>query len=423
MTTYAFKLPDIGEGIAQAEIVGWKVGIGDWVSEDDPIADVMTDKATVEMSAPVSGRLLQIGGAEGDQIAIGSMLAVFELEGEETPDSIPLVQMDMATAELASTTHEMLAQVATVSNGSSEQGPAPSDSHLFGAPPRSARADRVAASPAVRGRAKELGIPLSEVRPGADRRIRHADLDAFLRYSESYRPSGAARKDEAIRVIGLRRRVAENMAAAKRNIPHFSYIEEIDVTKLEALRADLNATRGERPRITILPLLAVALCRTVPAFPMMNALYDEDIGIVTRKGAVHLGIATQTDAGLMVPVVRDAHSLNIWQLANEIARLAAAARDGTIRAAELSGSTLTITSLGPLGGIATTPVINRPEVAILGPNKVVERPVVRDGRIEVAKVMNLSVSCDHRVVDGWDAASFVQAMKRLIETPALLFVD
>ena len=236
-------------------------------------------------------------------------------------------------------------------------------------------------------------------------------------------PAGNARADEQVRVIGLRRRIAENMAAAKRAIPHFTYVDEIDVTKLEALREDLNATRGEKPRLTMLPLLIVAICKALPAFPMLNARYDDEAGIVTRHGAVQLGMATQTDAGLMVPVIRDAHARNVWQLAAEIARLADAARSGKATSHDLSGSTLTVTSLGPLGGIATTPVINRPEVAIIGPNRVIERPVFRGGQVVAAKLMNLSISCDHRVVDGWDAASYVQAVKRLVETPALLFAD
>ena len=255
-------------------------------------------------------------------------------------------------------------------------------------------------------------------------RVRHADLDAFLTYNAGggYRVAGAARADEQVKVIGLRRRIAENMAASKRAIPHFTYVDEIDVTKLEALREDLNATRGDRLKLTMLPLLITAIVKALPQFPMLNARYDDEGGVVTRYGAVHLGLATQTDAGLMVPVIRDAQDRNLWQLAAEIRRLAEAARSGKARSDELSGSTLTITSLGPLGGIATTPVINRPEVAIVGPNKVVERPVFRDGQVVAAKLMNLSISCDHRVVDGWDAASYVQAVKRLIETPALLFV-
>ena len=281
------------------------------------------------------------------------------------------------------------------------------------------------ASPAVRARAKELGIDLSQVKAREDGRIRHSDLDAFLTYggAQGYRPAGAKRGDEEIRVIGMRRRIAENMAASKRHIPHFTYVEEIDVTQLEDMRGDLNANRGTRPKLTMLPLLIVAICKALPEFPMINARFDDEAGVVTRHGSVHLGMATQTDAGLMVPVIRDAQDKNVWQLATEITRLADAARSGKAKSEELSGSTLTVTSLGPLGGIATTPVINRPEVAIIGPNRVIERPVIRDGEIVAAKLMNLSISCDHRVVDGWDAASYVQAVRKLLETPVLLFAD
>jgi 2-oxoisovalerate dehydrogenase E2 component (dihydrolipoyl transacylase) len=234
--------------------------------------------------------------------------------------------------------------------------------------------------------------------------------------------------DEAVRVIGLRKRIAENMAASKRAIPHFTYVEEMEVTALEAMRADLNAARGNRPKLTMLPFLIVAICRTLPQFPMLNARYDDEAGVVTRHGAVHMGMATQTDGGLMVPVIRNAQAMNVWQLASEISRLAEAARSGKAKSEELSGSTLTITSLGALGGVATTPVINRPEVAIIGPNRIVERPVFTNeagsgNAVRRAKLMNLSISCDHRVVDGWDAASFVQALKRLVETPVLLFAD
>jgi len=289
---------------------------------------------------------------------------------------------------------------------------------------------KVLASPAVRARARELGIDLAEVRPAEDGRVRHADLDAFLSYNAGggFRAPGVRGQDQQVKVIGLRRRIAENMAASKRNIPHFSYVEECDVTALEELRAQLNAGRGKKPKLTMLPLLITAICRTLPDFPMINARFDDEAGVVTRHGAVHLGMATQTEAGLMVPVIRNAQSLNLWQLAREISRLANAAREGTAKSDELSGSTLTVTSLGPLGGVATTPVINRPEVAIIGPNRIVERPMfVPDGmggeRIAKRKLMNLSISCDHRVVDGWDAASFVQALKRLIETPVLLLAD
>ena len=251
--------------------------------------------------------------------------------------------------------------------------------------------------------------------------------DAFLRYGsgQGYHAPHAskARADVPIKVIGMRRRIAENMAASKRAIPHFTYVEEIDVTALEDMRADLNANRGGRPKLTMLPLIIVAICKAIPDFPMINARYDDEAGVVTRYGSVHLGMATQTDAGLMVPVIRDAQDRNVWQLATEIGRLAEAARTGKATSAELSGSTLTITSLGPLGGIATTPVINRPEVAIIGPNKIVERPMFRGDDIIRAKLMNLSISCDHRVVDGWDAASYVQVLKKYLETPVLLFAD
>ncbi|MDO6415148.1 dihydrolipoamide acetyltransferase family protein [Sphingomonas sp. BIUV-7] len=440
MARIDFKLPDIGEGIAEAEIVAWHVRVGDVVEEDDPLCDMMTDKATVEMTAPVSGTIVAVAGEVGDQIAIGAVLAVFESEsvvGEVTVVEAPNEAAAVAAPERA----EQVLPARSGGRGTGEANGGEESTDLAapepvaipfhhpadGPPPEQAGEDekkRLLASPAVRARAKDLGIDLAEVH-APDGRIRHADLDAFLGYNgaRGYRASAPARADEAIKVIGLRRRIAENMAASKRAIPHFTYVEEFDVTKLEALRADLNETRGAKPRLTILPLLIVAICKALPDFPMINARYDDTAGVVTRHGAVHLGIATQTEAGLMVPVVRDAQDLNIWQLAAEIARLAEAARAGKARSEELSGSTLTVTSLGPLGGIATTPVINRPEVAIIGPNRIVERPGFRDGQVVAAKLMNLSISCDHRVVDGWDAASFVQAVKRLVETPALLFVD
>lgn len=433
MARYEFKLPDIGEGIAEAEIVAWHVKVGDHVEEDDPLCDMMTDKATVEMTAPASGTVVAVAGEVGDQIAIGSVLAVFETEGAVTAE--PAVQAAPPEASAVALS-EPIEQVAPTPLVPSEVETRPSrrsgtsegldklDSNGGGVAAGHQPGARVLASPAVRARAKDLGIDLAQVH-APDGRVRHADLDAFLGYhgGRGYRPAGRLRADEDVRVVGLRRRIAENMAASKRAIPHFTYVEEFDVTKLEALRADLNDTRGDKPRLTMLPLLIVAVCKALPDFPMLNARYDDTAGVVTRHGAVHLGIATQTDAGLMVPVIRDAQDRNVWQLAAEIRRLADAARSGKAKSEDLSGSTLTVTSLGPLGGIATTPVINRPEVAIIGPNKVVERPVFRDGQVVAAKLMNLSISCDHRIVDGWDAASFVQAVKRLVETPALLFVD
>ncbi|AMK18583.1 MULTISPECIES: dihydrolipoamide acetyltransferase family protein [Sphingobium] len=456
MALFTFRLPDIGEGISEAEIVGWHVKVGDRVEEDQPIADMMTDKATVEMESPVAGVVKRLAGEVGDQVAIGAMLVEIEVEGEaEAAGGEP-----PSDAEVEAETPGRDDEEPASANGvmASSVGPEPVEGPLSGerqadSPDGSGEAvgpedesavvesphppgpssqgegeerRAVLASPAVRARAKNLGIDLSQVKASGDH-IRHSDLDAFLLYraGQGYRPAGQRMKraDEMVKVIGLRRRIAENMAASKRHIPHFSYVEEIDVTELERMRAQLNGERGDRPKLTMLPLLIAALCRALPDFPMLNARYDDEAGVVTRFGAVHLGIATQTDAGLMVPVIRDAQDMNIWQLAGEISRLADAARSGKAKAEELSGSTLTLTSLGALGGVATTPVINRPEVAIIGPNRVIERPVFRGREVVPAKLMNLSISCDHRVVDGWDAASFVQAVKRLLETPVLLFAD
>ncbi len=429
MARFEFRLPDIGEGIAEAEIVEWHVKVGDRVEEDGRLADMMTDKATVEMESPVAGTVLSLAGEVGDQIAIGSTLVVIETEGEgEAPVPEP-VETQIA-AETPGVEESSVAEIATPVEAPTAPEPKV-ESPVAAAPAESEAAhghgDRqVLASPAVRQRARDLGIDLASVKTDGDR-VRHADLDAYLRYGsgEGYHAPHAsrARDDVPVKVIGMRRRIAENMAASKRAIPHFTYVDEIDVTALEAMRADLNANRGNRPKLTMLPFLIVAICRTIPQFPMLNARYDDEAGVVTRHGRVHLGMATQTDAGLMVPVIRDAQDRNVWQLATEITRLAEAARTGKAKSEELSGSTLTVTSLGPLGGIATTPVINRPEVAIIGPNKIVERPMFQGDEIVRAKLMNLSISCDHRVVDGWDAASYVQAVKKLLETPVLLFAD
>jgi len=423
MGKFTFRLPDIGEGIAEAEIVAWHVKIGDRVEEDGKLADVMTDKATVEMESPVSGVVVEVAGAEGDMIAIGSPLVVIETDGEgEAEEPAPAPAPKAEAAPVAAVNQEPVVKA--------EQVAPPPVPPAVPAPKPVEVQVKVLASPAVRARAVDLGIDLAQVKPAEDGRVRHADLDAFLAYNagRGFRAPGGKRADQQVKVIGLRRRISENMAASKRNIPHFSYVEECDATALEEMRAQLNAARGSRPKLTLLPLLITALCRALPDFPMLNARFDDDAGIVTRFGAVHLGMATQTDSGLMVPVIRDAQDKNLWQLAAEIARLAEAARNGTAKSEELSGSTITLTSLGPLGGVAHTPVINRPEVAIIGPNRIIERPMfVPDGlggeRIEKRKLMNLSISCDHRVVDGWDAASFVQAVKRLIETPVLLLAD
>jgi 2-oxoisovalerate dehydrogenase E2 component (dihydrolipoyl transacylase) len=397
MGTFTFRLPDIGEGIAEAEIVAWHVQVGDRIEEDGRVADMMTDKATVEMESPVSGTVIAVAGAVGDVIAIGSPLVVIEIEGE---------------AEVAAETAAQVAPDPSTSSGRAGEGRG--DSHPSSAPPASPapiptpagpepvegpvgvraaeHSAKVLASPAVRQRAAALGIDLTDVRPSDEGRVRHADLDQFLAYNASggFGSAGQARGDETIRVIGLRRRIAENMAASKRHIPHFTYVEECDVTALEAMRADLNAHRGAKPKLTILPLLIAAICRTLPQFPMINARFDDEAGVVTRCGAVHLGMATQTPGGLMVPVIRDAQDRNLWQLAAEIGRLAEAARSGSARSHELSGSTLTITSLGALGGVATTPVINRPEVAIIGPNRIVERPMfVPDGQHAIHPMLHI----------------------------------
>ncbi len=450
MARFSFRLPDIGEGISEAEIVAWHVAVGDRVEEDGRLADMMTDKATVEMESPVAGTVVELAGEPGDQVAIGATLVVIETEGEVVqpaePERVeaenPGVEEVMASPQTKPEDPPRDGEGdhaqhggggapldATPATAPQEAAPLHPPTAPDGPPPR--ERGGALASPAVRQRAKDLGIDLSAVHHDGPH-IRHADLDAYLRYgsAQGYRAPNAsrARPDETVKVIGMRRRIAENMAAAKRHIPHFTYVEEIDVTALEAMRADLNAARGQRPKLTMLPLLIVAICRTLPDFPMLNARYDDEAGVVTRFGSVHLGMAAQTDAGLMVPVIRNAQDLNPWQLAGEITRLAEAARTGKAKSEELSGGTITVTSLGPLGGIATTPVINRPEVAIIGPNRIVERPVFRaraGGGEEIvkAKLMNLSISCDHRVVDGHDAASYVQALKRLIETPVLLFAD
>jgi len=436
MARFTFRLPDIGEGISEAEIVAWHVQLGDRVEEDQSVADMMTDKATVEMESPVSGTVVELAGEVGDQVPIGSALMVIETDAVE--EASPATQEAVLEAENPGV-EEAQSPSPLVGEGRGEgasQATPPAESPVATPHPdplpqgERAQEKKVLASPAVRARALDLGVDLASVKPAEGDRVRHADLDAFLRYGagQGYTPARAPRADEAVRVIGMRRRIAENMAASKRAIPHFTYVEEIDVTALEETRAQLNAGRGNRPKLTMLPLLIVAICKTLPDFPMLNARYDDEAGVVNRSGAVHMGMATQTPAGLMVPVIRNAESRNVWQLATEIGRLAEAARAGSIASTDMGGGTITLTSLGPLGGIATTPVINRPEVAIIGPNRIVERPVFRsDGRggetIARAKLMNLSISCDHRVVDGYDAASYVQALKRLLETPVMLFAD
>ena len=430
MANYEFKLPDIGEGIAEAEIVAWHVKVGDRVEEDQQLADMMTDKATVEMETPVAGKVVKLAGEVGDLIPIGSVLAVIETEGEaateskqeqpladgaETPtqaqeDALPTMAVEKAK-------HPVRAERKAEPEVEARKTPAPEQR-----PSTSLRmSDKVLASPAVRQRARDLGVDLAEVKTAGDR-VRHSDLDAYLLYNGgSVSGRGpAARPDETIKVVGLRRKIAENMAEAKRRIPHFTLVEEFDVTDLEDTRAMMNRDRGDNPKLTVLPFLITAMACALPDWPMLNATYDDDANVITRHGALHLGMATQTPNGLMVPVIRDAQGKSVWQLASEILRLAEGARSGKASREELSGSSITLSSLGPMGGITSTPVINRPEVAIIAVNKLEEKVVVIDGEIEVRKRMNLSLSCDHRVVDGWDAANFMQALKTLIENPLRL---
>ena len=424
MGRFTFRLPDIGEGIAEAEIVAWHVKVGDTIAEDQQIADMMTDKATVEMESPVAGTVVELAGEVGDQVPIGSVLAVIETQGAAPADETPAPQSEEERpladgAEAPTEAQEEALPTMNVVEQSPKPAPAPR------VEPEVAKKEpaksQVLASPAVRARARDLGIDLSQVRTAGDR-IRHSDLDAYLLYnggSVSTR-SAAPRQDETIKVVGLRRKIAENMQEAKRRIPHFTLVEEFDVTALEETRAMMNSDRGDNPKLTLLPFLITAMAKALPEWPMLNATYDDDANVIVRHGGVHMGVATQTPNGLMVPVIRDAQNKSVWQLAGEILRLADAARSGKAPREELSGSTITISSLGPMGGITSTPVINRPEVAIIAVNKVEEKLVPVDDEIEVRKRMNLSLSCDHRVVDGWDAASFMQALKGYIENPLRL---
>jgi 2-oxoisovalerate dehydrogenase E2 component (dihydrolipoyl transacylase) len=422
MGTFVFKLPDVGEGTAEAEIVAWHVRVGDLVEEDQHLVDVMTDKATVEMTSPVKGRVVSLYGEPGAMAIVGAPIVEFEVEGA---GNVAQAKAPPVSPQAA----PMPAKVEAVRPASAPRPIKAVDAEL--APIIAAQrvhGDKPLASPAVRRRALELGIKLQFVNgSGPGGRVTHADLDAFLaRGASPGEDGGLVRRDgvEEIKVIGLRRKIAEKMQDAKRRIPHFAYVEEVDMTELEALRAHMNASRRkDQPKLTLLPFMIRALVRLLPAFPQINARYDDEAGVVHRFHPVHVGIATQTANGLIVPVVKHAEALDLWQVASEIARVSTAARDNKATRDELSGSTITITSLGPLGGVVTTPVINHPEVAIIGPNAIIERPVVRGGAVIVRKMMNLSSSFDHRVVDGFDAAQFIQRVKGLLEHPALMFMD
>jgi 2-oxoisovalerate dehydrogenase E2 component (dihydrolipoyl transacylase) len=433
MGIHVIKMPDIGEGIAEVELVAWQVQPGDAVVEDQVLADVMTDKATVEIPSPVHGRVISLGGRVGDVMRVGTELIRLEVEGAgNVAAGAPPVTGRAAPAPSPAPAPTPAAAPAAASAPAPKplEAAAPSPvAKPAAAPAVRAPGEKPVASPAVRRRAFELGIELQFV-PGSGGagRILHEDLDAYLARRGAAAPAASRyverHDEEQVQVIGLRRRIAQKMQEAKRRIPHFTYVEEIDVSDLEALRAQLNERYGEaRGRLTLLPLLARAIVLALREHPQINARYDDDAGIVTRHGAVHLGVATQTDGGLMVPVLRHAEARDLWSTAAEVRRLAEAARAGKATREELAGSTITVTSLGALGGIVTTPVINWPEVAIVGVGRIVERPVIRDGRVVARRLVNLSSSFDHRVVDGADGAHFVQAVRRLLECPSLLFVE
>jgi 2-oxoisovalerate dehydrogenase E2 component (dihydrolipoyl transacylase) len=425
MGQFTFKLPDVGEGTAEAEIVAWHVAVGDRIEEDAPLVDVMTDKATVEMTAPVSGIVVSVYGEPGDMAPVGSALAVIDVDGQGVADPAPTLTAKPPPPPGEKSNPRSLPPLAEVPK---KAAMAAASTASRSAPVARILGEKPLAAPSVRRRAHELGIALQFVPgTGPSGRISNEDLDGFVAAgAPAAGPRARGRREgiEQVKVIGLRRKIAEKMQDAKRRIPHFTYVEEIDVTELEALRAHLNgAKRADQAKLTFLPFLIAALVKALPDFPQINARFDDDAGIVDRHAAVHVGIATQTPGGLIVPVLRHAEARDLWDCAAEIARLAATAREGKATADELKGSTITVTSLGPLGGVATTPVINHPEVAIIGPNKIIERPAVREGQVVVRKMMNLSSSFDHRVVDGYDAAAFIQKVRGLLEHPATLFMD
>ncbi|SFD25035.1 dihydrolipoamide acetyltransferase family protein [Massilia yuzhufengensis] len=447
MGIHVIKMPDLGEGIAEVEVVAWHVQPGDTVKEDQVLADVMTDKATVEIPSPVAGTITSLGGAIGQSMAVGAELIRLEVEGAGNYSGDKAKQEPVKSAAATAPAEEVgepqleAVAAAEASSHATARAPAPAAPRPAQQPPQRgqqapapmrADGDKPHAAPAVRQRAWDLGIELQFVHgSGPAGRITHADLDEHV----SGRRQGGARAgsdnryaqlhgEHATPIIGLRRKIAEKMQEAKRQIPHFTYVEEIDVTELELLRAQLNARYGaERGKLTLLPLLMRAVVLAIRAYPMMNARYDDQNNLLTQYEPVHLGIAAQTEAGLMVPVVRHAEARDPWDSALEVARLADAARSGKATRDELTGSTITITSLGPLGGIVTTPVINRPEVAIIGTNRIVDRPVIKDGAMVARKMMNLSSSFDHRVIDGQVAAKFIQAIRGYLETPATIFVE
>jgi len=419
MGTHVIKMPDIGEGIAEVELSVWHVKVGDMVVEDQVLADVMTDKAMVDIPSPVHGKVISLGGEPGEVMAVGSILISIEVEGagnakdapvvKEAPKAVPVMEAKPAPVVVESKPAPFVAAQAPVARAADE---------------------RPLASPAVRKHALDAGIQLRLVQgTGPAGRILHEDLDAYLQQgaaksSATANPYAERNTEEQIPVIGMRRKIAQRMQDATRRAAHFSYVEEIDVTALDELRVHLNEKHGAtRGKLTLLPFIVRAMVVALRDFPQINARYNDEAQVITRLGAVHVGVATQSDVGLMVPVVRHAEARSLWGNAEEIARLATAARNGKASRDELSGSTITLTSLGALGGIVSTPVLNLPEVAIVGVNRIVERPMVIKGQIVVRKMMNLSSSFDHRVVDGMDAAQFIQAIRGLLEQPASLFLE
>jgi 2-oxoisovalerate dehydrogenase E2 component (dihydrolipoyl transacylase) len=419
MGEYNFKLPDVGEGIAESEVATWRVAVGDVIKEEQPLVDMLTEKAAVEIPSPVAGRVVKLHAAAGDKVPVGSVLVTIETTGAAPAEKTPAAPAKAQTAA----TPPVGGGHAPDSRG---HGPLPRESGFYDAHP--------AAAPSVRKRAREMGVDLCTVRGShPSGRVLHEDVIAHAEgraqpvagMARSHTPMPASGEDrvQQVKVIGMRRKIAEAMERSKRRIPHFAYVEELDVTELEALRVHLNEVHGAtRGKLTLLPFLVRALALAVPEFPQVNGTYDDETGVNTRHSALHVGIATQTPNGLLVPVVRHAERLDLWQCATEIARLAQAARASKATAKELSGSTITITSLGKMGGIASTPIINAPEVGIIGVNKMVPRPAVVNGVIGVRTMMNLSSSFDHRIVDGYDAASFIQRLKGLLEHPATLYM-
>ncbi|MBN7798590.1 dihydrolipoamide acetyltransferase family protein [Parahaliea mediterranea] len=407
MGVYSFKLPDLGEGIVESEVSTWHVSVGDMVCEDDPLADVQTDKAVVEVSAPVAGRIVALGCSAGEVLAVGAELVCFDIDGDG-----PGAEGTAARPEPGGE-----APIAAPPAKYAGATPFPATDPVF---------QQVLASPSLRKRAREAGINLADV-PGSGPkgRISHRDFEAFLAAGGELasRPGESRQATREVRLSGMRRVIARKMQESKRNIPHYSYIEEVDVTELEALRQHLNTEREDgQAKLTLLPFLVLALVKILPRFPHCNARFDDVEQVLTEFDAVHVGVATMTEAGLMVPVVRHCESLDVWRVASAIGRVSALARDGKAAPADLGGSTITITSLGAIGGIATTPVINAPETTIIGVNKMQERPVVRGGNIVARTMMNLSASFDHRIVDGYDGAQLVQALKASLEHPGAIFV-